>query len=417
MENKAEKQYQIRNRRIQDAVELREPDRVPFAPLVHYFVAKYAGITFQEAMHDLDKLGAAVEKLVQDMRLDSGLETTFRLLSWAPALKPLDIRQVLYPGYGLGPDRPLQFVENEYMKAEEYDDFLLDPTGLILNKVFPRTYGALEPFKNFPSVPLSYYSRMTPFAAAFTNPEMIGAMGALFKSASASLKILQKGGAFAKKMADQGYPPQFTSVVYAPFDYIGDFFRGTRGIMLDMYRCPEKLLATLERVYELLARAALQVPKVPGVNMVFMPLHKGLDGFMSLDQFKTFFWPTLKRMMLSLIDAGFTPCPLWEGNCNSRLETIADMPEGKAVYWFEQTDIFKAKEILGNRICLRGNVPATLLTVGKPQQVKDYCQKLIEIVGKGGGLILDGGIGIPDEALPENVMAMVEAIDEYGVYR
>jgi len=170
-------------------------------------------------------------------------------------------------------------------------------------------------------------------------------------------------------------------------------------------------------VYELLTKAALQVPKLPGVNLVFMPLHKGLDGFMSLDQFKIFYWPTLKRMMLTLIDAGFTPCPLWEGNCTSRLETISDMPKGKAVYWFEQTDIFKAKEILGDRICLRGNVPASILNVGEPKQVKDYCKRLIEVVGKGGGFILDGAIGIPDDAKPENVMAMVEAVHEYGVYR
>ena len=129
--------YQERTQRIKDAVELREPDRVPFMPLVHYFVAKYAGITFQEAMHDMDKLETAIEKMVHDMQLDSCLETTFRLLTWAPPLRALDIRQVMYPGYGLSPDSPLQFVEKEYMKAEEYDDFLLDPTGLILSKIFP----------------------------------------------------------------------------------------------------------------------------------------------------------------------------------------------------------------------------------------------------------------------------------------
>ncbi len=411
-----EKLYLERTQRLKDVIELREPDRVPFMPMVHYYVAKHAGITFQEAMVDLDKLEAAVEKVVKDLQLDTCLEATFRLMSWAPPLKTLDIKQVAFPGHGLGHDRPLQFVEREYMKAEEYDDFLLDPTGLILSKVFPRTYGALAPFKDFPSVPMAYYSRMTPFAAAFSSPEMVGALESLMKSGSESLKVLQRGSAFAKKMMGRGYPPQFTSVVYAPYDYIGDFFRGTKGIMMDMYRCPDKLLAVLERVYELLAKAARSVPKLPGVNLVFMPLHKGLDGFMSLDQFKTFFWPTLKRMMLTLIDAGFVPCPLWEGNCTSRLETISDMPKGKVIYWFEQTDLFKAKEVMGDRICLRGNLPASLLNVGTPEQVKEYCRKLIEKVGNGGGFILDGASGIPDDAKTENVMAMAEAVREYGVY-
>ena len=93
------------------------------------------------------------------------------------------------------------------------------------------------------------------------------------------------------------------------------------------------------------------------------------------------------------------------------------MPRGKALYWFEQTDLIKAKEVLGDRICLRGNVPASLLNVGTPEQVKEYCRKLIENVGKGGGFILDGATGIPDEARPENVKAMAEAVREYGVYR
>ena len=73
--------------RIETAWRFEEPDRVPFMPLVHYFVAKYAGITFQEAMHDMDKLETALEKMVHDMQLDCCLESTFRLLTWAPPLK------------------------------------------------------------------------------------------------------------------------------------------------------------------------------------------------------------------------------------------------------------------------------------------------------------------------------------------
>ena len=120
--------------------------------------------------------------------------------------------------------------------------------------------------------------------------------------------------------------------------------------------------------------------------------------------------------MRNLVEAGLTPCPLWEGKCDFRLETIADLPKGKAVYWFEQTDIFKAKEILGDRICLRGNVPTSLSNLGTPQQVEIYCKKLIDIVGRDGGFLMDGATGIPDEARPENVRAMVDTTKIYGVY-
>ncbi|MEJ2231706.1 MAG: uroporphyrinogen decarboxylase family protein, partial [Nitrospirales bacterium] len=371
--------YKERLRRIKDAIELREPDRVPLTPFFTFFTAKYAGMTFQEVMYDLDKLESGLEKLLLDFEPDA-YPDTYRVLAWAPALELLDYKQLVWPGHGLGPNRTYQFIEGEYMMAEEYDDFLFDPTGFLLTTIFPRIWGSLKAFESLPPVYSAYYTRMLPFAATFGNPSMIEAVSSLMKAGAESRKILERAGAFSKRMAEQGFPPIFGSAVNAPFDYIGDYLRGTRGIMLDMYRCPDKLQKALEKVYQFMLRNALAAPKLPDIHLVFIPLHKGLDGFMSLDQFKTFFWPTLKKLMLDLIEAGFTPCPLWEGKCDSRLETIADMPKGKAVYWFEQTDIFKAKEILGDRICLRGNVPASLLNLGTPQQVEDYCKKLIDIV-------------------------------------
>ncbi len=407
--------YKERLKRIKDAIELREPDRVPFTPTITFYTAKYAGISFQESMYDLDKLEMAIEKLILDIQPDA-CPDTYRILSWAPVLEELDYKQLLWPGHGLGPNRTYQFVEGECMKAEEYDDFLFDPTGFLLGSIFPRIWGSLKAFESLPPVYSAYYTRMVPFAAAFGNPEMVDSVNSLLRAGAEGQRILARGAAFNKKMANLGFPPIFGSSVYAPFDYIGDFLRGTRGIMLDMYRCPDKLQDALEKVYQMMLRLGLSAPKLPGVHLVFIPLHKGLDGFMSLDQFKTFFWPTLKKLMLDLIEAGYTPCPLWEGNCESRLETIADMPRGKAVYWFEQTDLFKAKDILGDRICLRGNVPASLLNVGTPQQVETYCKRLIDVVGKGGGFMMDGAAGIPDEAKPENVRAMVDTTREYGVY-
>ena len=328
----------------------------------------------------------------------------------------LDYRQLVWPGHGLADDTPFQFVEKEYMKAEEYDDFLFDPTAFMLNEMLPRFNGALCGLKDFPSAPTSYYLRTLSFAAGFAQTEMAAAMEVLSKAGSEAQRIMKRGAAFSKKMADLGFPSEFVGASYAPYDYIGDFFRGTTGIMMDMYRCPDTLLEMLDKVYQILLRAVLKTPKKEGLNLIFIPLHKGLDGFMSLHHFNTFYWPTLKKMILALIDAGFTPCLLWEGNCDSRLEIIADIPKGKAVYWFERTDIFKAKEILGENVCVRGNIPPSLLNLGSAQEVKDYCKKLIALVGKGGGLIVDGAIGIPDEAKPENVLAVSESVREFGSY-
>jgi uroporphyrinogen-III decarboxylase len=154
-----------------------------------------------------------------------------------------------------------------------------------------------------------------------------------------------------------------------------------------------------------------------GIPRCFIPLHKGIDGFMSPKQFDTFYWPTLKKLILALIDQNIVPIVLWEGDCTSRLETIADIPKGKAIYWFERTDMHRAKEVLDGKVCIMGLMPSAVMCIGSPQDVRDYCKRLIDVVGKGGGYILNCDIGIPDEAKPENVRAMVYFTREYGVYK
>ena len=67
-------------------------------------------------------------------------------------------------------------------------------------------------------------------------------------------------------------------------------------------------------------------------------------------------------------------------------------------------------------MCFWGNIQASLMTTGTPQQVKDDVKELIEIFGDTGGLIVDASLGIPDETRPENFSAMVEAVMEYGGY-
>lgn len=415
MSKSAEELYQERKKRVMDAVQLEVPDRVPFIPLFNFFLARYTGITCRQAMYDYDKLAAAARKAVLDFEPDM-FNNPFNLVALGPLMEILGCRYFAWPGHGVPPDKSYQFVEKEYIRAEEYDDLLFDPTGFMLRQFLPRVYGALEPFEQLPPFPSLYYIRFMTGTAVFADPGISGAFDALVKAGKEARKMLATAKALADEMRDRGFPSLSGGVAYAPFDYIGDLLRGTRGIMLDMYRHPDKLLEAMEKLIPFILHGAVSLAKMTGGRSIFMPLHKGLDGFMSMDQFRTFYWPSLQRVITKLIEEGLIPMVLWEGDCTSRLEIIRDIPRGKAVYWFERTDIFKAKEILGDTVCIRGNVPAPLLCVGHPDEVRDYCKKLIDVVGKNGGFILDGGIGIPDEAKPENVRAMVDFTREYGVY-
>ncbi|MDI6894818.1 MAG: uroporphyrinogen decarboxylase family protein [Bacillota bacterium] len=138
---------------------------------------------------------------------------------------------------------------------------------------------------------------------------------------------------------------------------------------------------------------------------------------MTTDLFQ-FYWPTLKAVLLGLIAEGLVPWLFVEGSYNQRLDFLADpdLPRGRIVWMFDQTDMVRVKEVLGGVACFAGNVPVTILKTGTPEEVRQYVRDLIEKVGQDGGFILTTG-GVVDDAEPENFRAMIEAGKEYGVYR
>jgi len=153
-----------------------------------------------------------------------------------------------------------------------------------------------------------------------------------------------------------------------------------------------------------------------GAHTAIFPLHKGADGFLSDAQFQKFYWPTLKQVIVGLIEGGCIPFIALEGKWTTRLEVIQDIPRGKTLWMIDQSDIQKVKATLGRNACLAGNVPSSLLRLGTPQEIRDYCKHLIDTVAQDGGFILANGAFF-DEAKPENVKAMVDFGKEYGVYK
>jgi len=191
--------------------------------------------------------------------------------------------------------------------------------------------------------------------------------------------------------------------------------RGAKNMMTDLYRRPEKVHAALEKLGVLILKRTLAMMKNAPSPVVMIPIHWASDNFMSQRQFATFYWPTFRKLMLALIEHGLVPMPLWESDCTRRLEVIRDVPPGKCLYWFEGTDMVRAFEVLGDRVALHGNLGASLMTTGTPQQVDAAVRHLAEnVFHKGGRLILSACSPIPDETPVENVRAMFAAARRYG---
>ena len=108
--------------------------------------------------------------------------------------------------------------------------------------------------------------------------------------------------------------------------------------------------------------------------------------------------------------------PVREGGYNTRLEYLAELPKGTTVCLFDRTDMRKAKEVLGGRVCIGGNVPAGMILTGTADDVRAYCKGLIDDVAPGGGYMMSFGTAM-DDGKADTVHAMIDFTKEYGVYR
>lgn len=411
----AETTYKANINRFKAAVQLKQADRVPVMLFPGMYPLAYGGITLKDAMYDYDKCVAAHRKFIMDFQPDM----QFGAAGAGPGkfYETLDYKLYAWPGHGVDPKgSSYQCREAEYMQAHEYDLLLSDPSFFFRNFYMPRVFGALEPMQML----APWTSNLEMYGVAFNFipyglPPVQGAFKALFEAGEEALKWAMAMGGFDIEMKTIGVPNILGGFTKAPFDTIGDTLRGTKGILLDMYRQPDKLMAALDAITPIMIGMGLGAAQQTGNPLIFMPLHKGADGFLSDEQFKTFYWPSLKNVIEGLIQGGCIPFCAAEGGYNTRLEVIRDLPKGKTVWMIDNSDMAKAKEIVGDTLCLLGNMPSSLLQLGTPEDVKNYAKNLIDTAGKGGGFIMCNG-SFFDHAKPENIKAMVDYTKEYGVY-
>jgi uroporphyrinogen-III decarboxylase len=416
MEKTAEQLYAEREKRVMDAILMKIPDRVPVQVSPAYFPARYVGLTNEIAYYDYDAWLDANKKMLIDFAPDVVQTTPFSPGRFYEILDPKNIR---WPGHGVPKDHSHQSVELEIMKDDEYDVLLNDPTDFLWRIFMPRGYGELSAFSDFPQIGgLGRgfgFNTVPVLATALARPEIAEAIAKLQEAGRELGKWQVKMSAFNDELEKIGFPMYNRAGAGSPFDMLSDYIRGMRGSMMDLYRHPDKIHEFCERVTPGMITSGVEAVKATGNPRVFMALHRGADGFMSLKQFEEFYWSYLKRVIIGLIEGGCTPCIFFEGNYDQRIEYLFEIPKGKALAHFDSTDMFRAREILGDHLCFRGNVPASILQAGTTDDVKSYVKELIDKVGKDGGLMISARSSL-DEVKPENLHAMIDFTKEYGVY-
>jgi hypothetical protein len=412
----AEQLYKTRVGRFIKAIKLEESDRVPVMLPTGNFPAYWAGSSFRELMYDYQKGGEIWKKYMKEF----GDMDTFSGPAFIPSGKLAEAfptKQQKLPGLGLPIDaRMNEFVEGEYMMADEYDLYMKDPTDYNLRVMAPRTADFFAPFKKLP--PMRGMMGAQTFISILADPEMAALVKKFQSMNDEQKKYMAAQVEINSYIRAQGYPALggFGMMAQSAFDHFADALRGTKGIIMDIYRQPKKLHEAMEWHLNLSIETGVKNYPMTDCPVCIMPLHKGDDMFMSDKQFAEFYWPTYQRLLLAMINEGMVPMPFAEGKYTSRLKQITDTPPSSVVWWFDQTDMKEAKRVLGKISCIVGNVPTSTMITGNAQQVTDACKKLIEDCAPGGGYILGGGASC-DHGKFENFKAMMNAAKTFGTYK
>jgi len=407
--------YQRRVQMLLDAVQLRKPERIPVCPSAGYFPFGYAGVTPYEAMYNYERLGFALKKYNADFLPDARAGSL--LYGPGKVLEILDYKLYRWPGHGLPPTTPFQYNEGEYMLADEYPLLNTDPTDFFLRRYLPRVFGVLDAWQNMDTLTDMLELPYTgPTIVPFGLPQVQEACKKLMEAGTAALEWIQACAAIDRwTLTTLGLPGLAGGFSKAPFDMVGDTMRGTKAVLLDMYRQPKMVQAAVERFVPVAVDCGVRSAKKARNPLIFMPLHKGADAFLSDKDFKTFYWPTLKAVILGLVKEGLVPYLFVEGSYKKRLDVITDpdIPAGTTFWLFDQIDLREVKKRFAGWACFGGNVPVSLMKAGTAEQITTLVKGLIDDVGRDGGYILSTSAPMYDSSA-ENVHALIDTCKTYG---
>jgi hypothetical protein len=340
----------------------------------------------------------------------------------APTFYPIDVLELLsstcmrWPGewHHLPPNTPYQYIDESYIKTDEdFDAFLRDPSHFMMTRVLPRRFAALSALSMFNAYgfcgasPLSIADGAMPAAA--------DALETLAKAAKMTMGYIGGLAELELRAVELGYPTFMSAVALNPFDEFADSIRGLLPTVTDLLTDPQKVEEAALRWAEVSIPAAIGKAKMMHAHYVMIPLHCGVDEFMSPANYEKYYWPPLKRLLLAIIEAGMTPFVLTEGNYNTRLENLLDITPGKVIYSFENVDMKKAKRILGGTACIAGNMPTQALISGSRERVVELTKRLIDDCAPGGGYIMSNSISL-DNADHRLLEAWHETTLTYGKY-
>ncbi|MCR5666241.1 MAG: hypothetical protein K6G01_05375 [Eubacterium sp.] len=403
---------------LDDTLHCRRTDHVLTAPFVMALpLNMYGGCNMHDAMMDYANCEEDYLKYHDEFQPD---------LAWGPqaifpgcALEMLGCQYVKIPGVDIpDPNAGFQIVDKEegFMEPEEYLEYAEDPTGFVMRKVLPRQFSALKglemvDFSN--SIWQGALYSMIPCAL----PPVHAAFEALEAAGAKMMMTAESSGKLMMALAAHGFPSACDTAFLVPFDVFNDSLRGFMNTTMDMIEYPDELLAAVNASTKVQIRHIKNTfARQPFAKNVCFFVHNGFDMFMSVEQWQTFYWPGAKACIEAVIECGGTPHLYFEDKMDSKLEIIArDIPVGKCILTFINSDIELVKKHLTGKACLSGGVDGVLLQHGTKEEVIQNVKDAIDRWAPGGGYFLNCDVSL-ENAKPENLHALFDTAMSYMKY-
>ncbi len=391
-----EQLYQQRLARYVTALRNEKPDCVPIRPFVAEFTARYAGMTCQDVAHDYHKAFEAALKCAKDFDWDAIVPNMVYV--WTGLTQALGLRYYGIPGIGIPHTTGFNYIEppedRAFMRADEYDVLIEDPTAFLYNTWLPRVSTEIGGAS-------AYRSRL-----------------ALVKGAMAMLEYFYAFGPQVQRLRTEcGMPSSIAGIFKAPFDILADKLRGYIGLVTDLHEQPEKVLAACEALMPHLCHVGLSTADPSRQVPIGFWMHRGCVPFINPRQFETYYWPTLRPIIEEFWKHGHQTMFYAEGKWAPHLDAFTELPARSILFHADRDDVVSVRKKLGHKFAISGGVPNMLLSYGTPEEVRAFCKRVIDEAAADGGYIFDAGAIMQDDTRVENLRAMTQTAREYGVYR
>lgn len=170
-----------------------------------------------------------------------------------------------------------------------------------------------------------------------------------------------------------------------------------------------KVQAAMDAAMPYMSAPAIGLTQAVGGMGLWVGGWRSASVFLSQKLWDRFVFPYYEKLVNDVADAGIVPILHLDSDWSRDLGRFKELPKQKCILATDgDTDLFNARKILGDHMCLMGDVSAAMLSIGTPDEVYNYSRKLIDELGPS-GFILHSGCDVPVDAKMENVKAMAAA--------